>query len=73
MEHDKTPQAPAAQDDVLGEAMTNKGVPPNASAGKGGQPGAGAAKREPGDGEAAPGKDENQAGFLHDRDKRYSP
>jgi hypothetical protein len=59
--------APAADTDVPGEAARNRGtmdgwkeVPAN-----GGDPG------QPGD--AAPGIDENQAGFVKDPDKRDRP
>jgi hypothetical protein len=64
---------PAAQDDVLGEAATNKGTgsPSTPSRGRPGEstPRSGASE----EGDAAPGVDENQAGFLHDPDKKSSP
>ena len=67
--------APAAQDDVLGEAARNTGVvdttdgrmTPDANDPV---PGRG---RTDDKGEARPGQDENQAGFVKDGDKRYSP
>ena len=68
---------PVAQDDVLGEAARATGPVEglDATVGADGTPrdrGQGVdSGRE--SGEARPGKDENQAGFLHDRDKRYSP
>ncbi len=71
--------APAAQDDVLGEATTNSGTMDGLSdevgsdgtpRGQGGQP---RAERGAADGEARSGKDENQAGFVKDPDKPFSP
>ncbi len=62
---------PTAQDDVLGEATRAtapvEGLPPQP---EGGADGRGQARQ---DGEARPGRDENQAGFLKDADKRFSP
>lgn len=67
----KPTSRPAAQDDVLGEAARNTGTgsleeADATTAGPSSSDG-----RE--DGEAQPGKDENQAGFLKDGDKRFSP
>ena len=66
--------APAAQDDVLGEAARNQGVVDTTDgrmAPEANQPVPG--RPLPERGEAQPGKDENQAGFLKDADKRFSP
>jgi hypothetical protein len=68
---------PVAQDDVLGEATRVSGPVDGTDT----PPGAGGAPRDRGQGsreaeetgEARPGKDENQAGFLKDQDKRHSP
>ena len=71
--------APAAQDDVLGEAASNTGSMDGLSDDvggdgtpreRGGQP---RPDRGAADGEARPGKDENQAGFVKDPDKPFSP
>jgi hypothetical protein len=78
---DPTPGAqPAAQDDVLGEAARNLGT--GALEGADDEMGGKHTPREPRpanhgrseeDGAAKPGQDENQAGFLKDGDKRFSP
>ncbi|HZY18391.1 MAG TPA: hypothetical protein VFE82_07910 [Ramlibacter sp.] len=68
--------APAAQPDVLGEEARNTGTLEGLT-GEGGSD----AQSRPGtprprgqsDDEARPGRDENQAGFLKDEDKRESP
>jgi hypothetical protein len=79
-----TPRAgtPVAQDDVLGEAARATGPVEGADAraferkdrDKGE---AGEVRLERGDaaedGSAAPGRDENQAGFVKDADKKFSP
>ena len=67
--------APAANDDLLGEAARNEGavdttdgrMTPDANEPV---PGRGRANDR---GEAKPGEDENQAGFLKDPDQRFSP
>ena len=69
------PGAPAAQDDVLGGAARNRGTMEglDPAAGNEGTPrdrGQGNAGEN---GEARPGRDENQAGFVKDGDKRFSP
>lgn len=70
---------PTAQDDVLGEAARATGPVEGLDANLGadgtpreraGQPKGGRGEAE---GEAQPGKDENQAGFVKDDDKRYQP
>ena len=67
--------APAAQDDLLGEAAHNKGVVDTTDGRMAPEanepvPGRGRADDQ---GEAKPGQDENQAGFVKDPDKRFSP
>lgn len=70
-ENEKTPPgAPAAQDDLLGEAARNCGMPGGIASDRGSRR---QAPRAEGDGEARPGQDENQAGFLKDSDKRFAP
>jgi hypothetical protein len=59
--------APAAETDVLGEAARNRGTMDGLKE----QPGQRDDASQPGD--AAPGVDENQAGFLKDPDKRDRP
>jgi hypothetical protein len=66
--------APAAQADVLGGDARNTGVPDTTDgrmAPEANQPVPARPQAE--DGEARPGKDENQAGFLKDDDKRFAP
>lgn len=70
--------APAAQDDVLGEAASNTGSM-DGLAGPGDEEKSGdrgaptRPDRRAADGAARPGKDENQAGFVKDPDKPFSP
>lgn len=66
--------APAAQPDVLGEKARNKGVVDTTDGRMEPEvnlpiPGNPVAEH----GEAKPGRDENQAGFVNDPDKRFSP
>jgi len=79
--------APAAEADVLGEEASNTGkldkltddgspradggANPRADGGANPRADGGANPRE--DGSAKPGADENQAGFLKDQDKKFSP
>lgn len=66
---------PSAQDDLLGEEARNRGNVDTADgrmAPEANQPVPGRRPRAE-DGEAQPGKDENQAGFVKDQDKRDSP
>ena len=75
----KEPGTPVAQDDVLGEAARATGPVEGLDA----RVGADGTPRDPSDqtgtergqaeGEARPGRDENQAGFLKDKDKKFSP
>lgn len=74
----KPASQPVAQDDVLGEAARHTGpgsrgptADPMKGIGTPDGPGSADARRD--EGEAPPGKDENQAGFLKDKDKRFSP
>ncbi len=71
--------APSAQDDLLGEAARNdgtmEGLDPRVGADgtprdRSDRP---ATERGTAEGEARPGKDENQAGFVKDSDKRFQP
>lgn len=67
---DQERTAPAAEADVLGEAARNSGTmdglaPDRDDRGRA----AGADERA----EAQPGQDENQAGFVKDPDKKFSP
>ena len=62
--------APAADADVLGEEARNSGTMEGLADGSGD---AGKADRGSGAGEAQPGKDENQAGFVKDAEKKFSP
>lgn len=68
---DQDRTAPAAEDDVLGEAARHTGTLDRL------QPGRETRRGVPGDqedrGEAEPGKDENQAGFVKDADRKFSP
>jgi hypothetical protein len=63
--------APAAEDDVLGEAARNTGTlePLREDPNRTNEP----AQRGAAEGEAQPGKDENQAGFVKDADRKFSP
>jgi len=63
--------APAAEDDVLGEAARNTGTfeQLREDPARGNEP----AQRGTAEGQAEPGKDENQAGFLKDADRKFSP
>ena len=71
--------APSAQDDLLGEAARNDGTMEGLDprVGADGTPrdrsDSATADRPRGEGEARPGKDENQAGFVKDADKRSQP
>ena len=62
--------APAAEADVLGEAARNTGTMDGLVAERDDK---GQASRAEERGEAQPGKDENQAGFVKDADKKFSP
>jgi hypothetical protein len=66
--------APAAEADVLGEAATNTGTLDKLT-GDGGKAGSPRAEDDGSteDGSARPGRDENQAGFLKDDDRKFSP
>jgi hypothetical protein len=63
--------APAAQPDLLGDEARNTG----SMEGLDENVGADGTPRDRGqaEGEARPGRDENQAGFVRDRDKRSQP
>ncbi len=71
--------APSAQDDLLGEAARNDGTMEGLDprVGADGTPrdrsDAPASDRASSEGEARPGKDENQAGFVKDTDERQRP
>jgi len=67
--------APAAQPDLLGDEARNTGNMDGLTdeVGADGTPRDRGQAREEGDGEARPGRDENQAGFVRDRDKREAP
>lgn len=69
-DHDQGRTAPAAEADVLGEAARNTGTMDGLMPGRDGQ---GPASRGNERGQAQPGKDENQAGFVKDPDKKFSP
>jgi hypothetical protein len=67
---------PVAQDDVLGEAARATGPVEglDAQVGADGTPRERSGERgRADDGAASPGKDENQAGFVKDREKKFSP
>lgn len=73
-----TPGTPVAQDDVLGEAARATGPVEGADGRQIEQDrDAGQPRRERGpaaeDGAAPPGRDENQAGFVKDPDKKFRP
>jgi len=63
--------APAAEADVLGEEASNTGKLDKLTDDGSPRADGGANPRE--DGSAKPGADENQAGFLKDQDKKFSP
>lgn len=71
--------APSAQDDLLGEAARNDGTMEGLDprVGADGTPrdraDPTAPDRAKSEGEARPGKDENEAGFVKDADKRSRP
>lgn len=67
---DKERSAPAAEADLLGEAARNTGT---IDALQPARQRPGEAPRSDDGGEAQPGKDENQAGFVKDADKKFSP
>ena len=67
---DQERSAPAAEADVLGEAARNTGTLDGLAADRGDK---GQATRGDERGEAQPGQDENQAGFVKDPDKKFSP
>jgi hypothetical protein len=62
--------APAAEADVLGDAARNTGTLDKLQPGREAR---GEAARGEESGQAEPGKDENQAGFVKDADKKFSP
>ncbi|MFL6692752.1 MAG: hypothetical protein ACJ8GO_07310 [Ramlibacter sp.] len=63
--------APAAEADVLGEEASNTGKLGNLTGD--GSPRADGRGDAQEDGSAEPGADENQAGFMKDQDKKFSP
>jgi len=72
--------APTAQADVLGGEASNDGSMEGLTGEVGGDgtprdrgQGAGGSRSEADEGEARPGRDENQAGFIKDRDKADRP
>jgi len=65
------PTAPAAEADVLGEDARNTGRLDKLS--DDGKPRADQRGHQQEDGSAKPGTDENQAGFVKDQDKKFSP
>ncbi|WBY01913.1 hypothetical protein PE066_21115 [Ramlibacter tataouinensis] len=71
--------APAALDDILGEAARNDGTMEGLDPRVGGdgtprdRSDLPCSERGQVEGEARPGKDENQAGFVKDADKRFQP
>jgi hypothetical protein len=67
---DQERTAPAAEADVLGEAVRNTGTLDGLAPDRGDK---GQATRGDERGEAQPGQDENQAGFVKDPDKKFSP
>ena len=70
------PGTPVAQDDVLGEAARATGPVEGLEAQVGGDgtpPHRDGGDRGQAEGEARPGKDENQAGFVKDREKKFQP
>ena len=62
--------APAAEADVLGEAACNTGTMDGLTPDRDDK---GDASRGKERSEAQPGRDENQAGFVKDPDKKFSP
>ncbi len=68
-----TPDAPAAQPDLLGGAATIRPPVPAQDPPPAGGSGRDGDGPQAGDGQARPGRDENQAGFLQDPDKRFQP
>jgi len=66
--------APAAEADVLGEEARNTGTLDKLT-GDGDKAGSPRAEQDGSreDGSASPGRDENQAGFLKDDDRKFSP
>ena len=78
---DPSRSQPTAQPDVLGGEASNDGSMEGLTGQVGGdgtprdrgQAGGGGGRSEPDEGEARPGKDENQAGFLKDGDKADRP
>ena len=67
---DQERSAPAAEADVLGEAARNIGTLDGLAPERGDR---GQATHGDERGEAQPGQDENQAGFVKDPDKKFSP
>lgn len=67
---DQERTAPAAEADVLGEAARNTGTMDGLAPDRDDK---GQDARSSDRGQAQPGEDENQAGFVKDPDKKFSP
>jgi len=74
MAHDPQERtAPAAEADVLGEEARNSGTLVRLQRDERGAAGGESPAAQGDNGEARPGQDENQAGFVKDPDKRFRP